>query len=178
MALCKCPTAASAVCNSNIEFGTHIPPACRYSEVFFLFLLDCYFEMNNFDFLIDFFICLIMQRRAISVGVQANMNPQPPASVSYWATSDVRVSEAKRTGCKFSSPLPNNQAVPDWRPPATGSSNRPHYPFTQRRRPIPPHRRRRGTLSMPSVNVQSASSSDSYSLLTMSHNSRSAALNK
>lgn len=65
------------------------------------------------------------QRRAFNVQEQATATSVEPAAVSNCRTiSDVRMSETKRTGPAFSSPLANNEAVPNWRPPATGSSQR------------------------------------------------------
>lgn len=133
---------------------------------------------------------------------------EPPVS-NRWSMSDVRLSEAKRiSGCAFSSPLAsNNEAIPNWRPPATGSSQRQgghHYRLqksSQRQkhrnhrqvqrqyyREVQqqeeddcqhyPLRRSRPVSMMPSIQIQSPSSSESYSILATSTHLKSAALNK
>ena len=76
---------------------------------------------------------------------------------------------AKRNECAYSSPMTNNDAPPCWRPPATGSSrcyattNRKHRRRYRRR--IPP-----SNSAVPSITINSPSSSDSYSVLTNSRN--------
>lgn len=153
----------------------------------------------------DLFLLCRLQRRAVHVAVQTSSADQPVAT--SWAMSDVRT-EARRTG--FSSPVANNEAVPNWRPPATGSSQRQttssqnHYRFSNKSSQRQKHRhhrqaqrrghyqdnhqqddqddecyplRRSRLVNMrPSIQIQSPSSSDSYSVLTMSINSKSVAM--
>lgn len=149
------------------------------------------------------------QRRAVHAAVQTCAEPAAvvATTANCWTMSDIRTSEARRTGCTFSSPVANNEAVPNWRPPATGSSQRQtshHYQVAKssqrhkhryhRRRSrhhqtdvdnddnnqqsMYPLRRSHQTRPNPSIKVQSPSSSDSYSILTMSHNSKTAVFNK
>ncbi len=155
------------------------------------------------------------QRRAVNVAVQTGVLSGAEVAAgataaNCWPMSDVRMSEAKRiSGCAFSSPLANdNEAIPNWRPPATGSSQRHgsahhyrlqkssqrqkhrHHRQIQRQyyREVQhqqddecqhyPLRRVRPVSMMPSIHVQSPSSSESYSILAMSTNSKTAALNK
>ncbi|KAI9564891.1 hypothetical protein GHT06_008632 [Daphnia sinensis] len=149
--------------------------------------------------------CRYVERRAVNVAVQTGAT-EPPAP-NRWPMSDVRMSEAKRiSGCAFSSPLANNnEAVPNWRPPATGSSQRQggHYYRLQKSSQRQKHRnhrqvqrqyyreaqqreeddcqhyplrRSRPVSMMPSIQIQSPSSSESYSILAMSTHSKSAAI--
>lgn len=153
------------------------------------------------------------QRRAVHAAVQTSSVGEPPAASSNcWTMSDVRTSEARRTGCTFSSPVANNEAIPNWRPPATGSSHRQtnsnhyrlakssqrhkhrHHRQAQRRhylqqqqqqhekdeacQPYPLRRSHAVNMRQPSIYIQSPSSSDSYSVLTMSHSSKTAIFNK
>ena len=156
----------------------------------------------------------LKKRRAVHAAVQTCPTLVDPANLmGCWTVGDVRSSEAKRSGCTFISPMAgNNEAVPNWRPPATGSSQRQttmssnnyyriqkssqrhkhrHHRQMQRRQyythgdrmdddfPHYPLRRSRPVNSMmPSIHIQSPSSSDSYSILTMSHHSKSVARNK
>ncbi|EFX76284.1 hypothetical protein DAPPUDRAFT_107153 [Daphnia pulex] len=163
--------------------------------------------------------CRYVERRAVNVAVQtgapfagAEVATGATAAANCWPmSSDVGMSEAKRiSGCAFSSPLANdNEAIPNWRPPATGSSQRHssahHYRHLQKSSQRQKHRhhrqiqrqyyrevqhqqddecqhyplrRVRPVSMMPSIQVQSPSSSESYSILAMSTNSKSAALNK
>lgn len=147
------------------------------------------------------------QRRAVNVAVQTGATE--PSVSNRWSMSDVRMSEAKRiSGCAFSSPLANNnEAIPSWRPPATGSSQRQgsHYYRLQKSSQRQKHRnhrqvqrqyyreaqqreeddcqhyplrRSRPASMMPSIQIQSPSSSESYSILAMSTHSKSAAISK
>lgn len=143
------------------------------------------------------------QRRAVHAAVQTSSAAEPAPTSNCWAMSDIRTSEARRTGCTFSSPAANNEAVPHWRPPATGSSHRHqtnhyHLPKSSQRQKHRYHRKRGRHYQVedeeqhsmyplrrshqsrpnPSIRVQSPSSSDSYSVLTMSHNSKTAVFNK
>ncbi|XP_057369779.1 uncharacterized protein LOC130690924 [Daphnia carinata] len=151
--------------------------------------------------------CRYVERRAVNVAVQTGATE--PAVSNRWSMSDVRLSEAKRiSGCAFSSPLANNnEAIPNWRPPATGSSQRQssHYYRLQKSSQRQKHRnhrqvqrqyyreaqqreeddchhyplrRSRPVSMMPSIQIQSPSSSESYSILAMSTHSKSAAINK
>lgn len=149
--------------------------------------------------------CRYVERRAVNVAVQTGATE--PSVSNRWSMSDVRMSEAKRiSGCAFSSPLANNnEAIPSWRPPATGSSQRQgsHYYRLQKSSQRQKHRnhrqvqrqyyreaqqreeddcqhyplrRSRPSSMMPSIQIQSPSSSESYSILAMSTHSKSAAI--
>ena len=122
------------------------------------------------------------------------MGVQTVETATVCPTSDTRMTETKLTGRKYISPTNNSEAVPQWRPPATGSSQRhagssgapPYNRTSQKKRYLVHHstqypsehsyplRRSRNISMVPPVFVQSPSSSDSYSRLTMSHASKSA----
>lgn len=159
--------------------------------------------LTPFLSLIFFYFCGCVamwrrQQRAFNVQMQdeATSTEQPAgAAVSNCRTiSDVRMSETKRTGAAFSSPMANNEAIPNWRPPATGSSHRHgsgnhyrlqkssqrykhrdqrqaqrrHYQQEQEECRNYPLRRTRPYCTMPSIRIHSpsTSSSNSYSNLT------------
>ncbi len=95
------------------------------SHFIFYFSFTLVFSLYVFCFAVAVVAMCCRQRRAFNVQEQATATSVEPAAVSNCRTiSDVRMSETKRTGPAFSSPLANNEAAPNWRPPATGSSQR------------------------------------------------------